>query len=95
MVFINMKYIITENRLEKVIQKYLDRYEGQYRIMKRIWVDYNEMMDSYDINLFYDLEESKEEPLFELVLNNQTRELRDELDALFGLKFRFYSHIEQ
>jgi hypothetical protein len=52
-------------------------------------------MDSYDINLFYDLEESKEEPLFELVLNNQTRELRDELDALFGLKFRFYSHIEQ
>jgi hypothetical protein len=74
MVFINVKYIITENRLEKVIQKYLDRY---------------------DINLFYDLEESKEEPLFELVLNNQTRELRDELDALFGLKFRFYSHIEQ
>jgi len=53
------------------------------------------MMDSYDINLFYDLEESKEEPLFELVLNNQTRELRDELDALFGLKFRFYSHTEQ
>lgn len=36
MVFINVKYIITENRLEKVIQKYLDRYEGQYRIMKRI-----------------------------------------------------------
>ena len=95
MVFINVKYIITENKLEKVIQKYLDRYEGQYRIMKRIWVDYNEMMDSYDINLFYDLEESKEEPLFELVLNNQTRELRDELDALFGLKFRFYSHTEQ
>jgi hypothetical protein len=91
----NVKYIITENRLEKVIQKYLDRYEGQYRIMKRIWVDYNEMMDSYDINLIYDLEESKEEPLFELVLNNQTRELRDELDGLFGLKFRFYSHIEQ
>ena len=95
MVFINVKYIITENRLEKVIQKYLDRYEGQYRIMKRIWVDYNEIMDSYDINLFYDLEESKEEPLFELVLNNQTRELRDELDALFGLKFRFYHHTEQ
>jgi hypothetical protein len=52
-------------------------------------------MDSYDINLFYDLEESKEEPLFELVLNNQTRELRNELDGLFGLKFRFYSHTEQ
>lgn len=94
MVFISVKYIITENRLEKVIQKYLDRYEGQYRIMKRIWVDYNEMMDSYDINLIYDLEESKEEPLFELVLNNQTRELRDELNDLFGLKFRFYSHTE-
>lgn len=89
-----MKYIITENRLEKVIQKYLDRYEGQYSVMKRIWVDYNEMMDSYDINLIYDLEESKEEPLFELLLNNQTRELRDELNDLFGLKFRFYSHTE-
>ncbi len=91
-----MKYTITENRLEKVIQKYLDKYEGQYRIMKRIWVDYNEMMDSYDINLFYDLEERKKEgPLFELLLNNQIRELRDELDGLFGLKFRFYSHTEQ
>jgi hypothetical protein len=91
-----VKYTITENRLEKVIQKYLDKYEGQYRIMKRIWVDYNEMMDSYDINLFYDLEERKKEgPLFELLLNNQIRELRDELDGLFGLKFRFYSHTEQ
>ena len=53
------------------------------------------MMDSYDINLIYDLEESKEEPLFELVLNNQTIELRDELNDLFGLKFRFYSHTEE
>jgi len=53
------------------------------------------MMDSYDINLIYDLEESREEPLFELVINNQTIELRDELDGLFGLKFRFYHHTEQ
>jgi hypothetical protein len=92
-----MKYLLTESRLENIIQKYLDKYEGEYRVMKRIWVDYDEIMNAYNINLFYDWEAAKEEgPLFDLLLNNQIRELTEDLNGFFsGLKFSFYYHIEK
>jgi hypothetical protein len=65
--------------------------------MKRIWVDYDEIMNAYNINLFYDWDAAKEEgPLFDLLLRNQIRELREDLNGFFsGLKFSFYYHIEK
>jgi hypothetical protein len=91
-----MKYIITETKLERNLQKYLDSIVGEYPVLKRIWVDYNEIMNSYDINLFYDLNEAKEDPLFNLLHKNQVREIGDDLDGFFkGIKFSFYLHFEK
>jgi len=92
-----MKYIITESKLERSIQKYLDSIVGEYRVLNRIWADYDEVHDSFDINLFYDWEEAKEEgSLFTQLLKNQTREIHNDLKGFFyGIKFHFYYHMDK
>lgn len=87
-----MKYIITEMKLERNIQKYLDSIVGEYRVLNKIRVDYDEVHDSFVINLFYDFEEVKEEgSLFHTLLRNQTREIHNDLKGFFhGINFDFY-----
>ncbi len=90
-----MKYIITETKLERNIQKYMDNIVGDYRVLNRIWVDYDEIMNSYHINLFYDWEDAKEEGrLFTVLRNNQIREIGEDLSGFFkGIKFDIYYHV--
>lgn len=81
-------------KLERSVQKYLDSIVGEYRVLNKIRVDYDEVHDSFVINLFYDFEEVKEEgSLFHTLLRNQTREIHNDLKGFFhGIKFDFYYH---
>lgn len=92
-----MKYIITEMKLERSVQKYLDSIVGEYRVLNKIRVDYDEVHDSFVINLFYDWEEAKKEgSLFLLLMKNQTREIHKDLKGFFhGIKFHFYYHMDK
>ncbi len=84
-------------KLERSVQKYLDSIVGEYRVLKRILADYDEVHDSFVINLFYDWEEAKKEAsLFHTLLRNQTREIHNDLKGFFhGIKFSFYYHIDK
>ena len=75
-----------------IIQSYLD--SNEYESVNKILVDYDELFDSIDINIFWDRKKSIEMGLkFNAVVRRTGFEIEKELNNYFkGYKFRFYSH---
>jgi hypothetical protein len=74
-----------------VIQSYLDSNEYEY--VKKISVDYNEELDTIDINIFWDKLDAKNVFKFKRVRQESIIQIGKELNSYFkGYKFILYNH---
>lgn len=74
-----------------VIQSYLDSNEYEY--VKKISVDYNEELDTIDINIFWDKLAVKNVFKFKRVRQESIIQIGKELNSYFkGYKFMLYNH---
>ena len=74
-----------------VIQSYLDSNEYEY--VKKISVDYNEELDTIDINIFWDKLDAKNVFKFKRVRQESIIQIGKELNSYFrGYKFMLYNH---
>jgi len=74
-----------------VVQSYLDSNEYEY--VKKISVDYNEELDTIDINIFWDKLDAKNVFKFKRVRQESIIQIGKELNSYFkGYKFMLYNH---
>ena len=74
-----------------VIQSYLD--SNEYECVKKISVDYNEELDTIDINIFWDKLAAKNVFKFKRVRQESIIQIGKELNSYFkGYKFMLYNH---
>jgi hypothetical protein len=74
-----------------VVQSYLDSNEYEY--VKKISVDYNEELDTIDINIFWDKLAVKNVFKFKRVRQESIIQIGKELNSYFkGYKFMLYNH---
>lgn len=74
-----------------VIQSYLDSNEYEY--VNKISVDYNEELDTIDINIFWDKLSAKNVFKFKRVRQESIIQIGKELNSYFkGYKFMLYNH---
>jgi hypothetical protein len=74
-----------------VIQSYLD--SNEYECVKKISVDYNEELDTIDINIFWDKLDAKNVFKFKRVRQESIIQIGKELNSYFkGYKFMLYNH---
>jgi hypothetical protein len=74
-----------------VIQSYLD--SNEYECVKKISVDYNEELDTVDINIFWDKLDAKNVFKFKRVRQENIIQIGKELNSYFkGYKFILYNH---
>jgi hypothetical protein len=74
-----------------VIQSYLD--SNEYECVKKILVDYNEVNDTIDINIFWDKLDAKNVFKFKRVRQESIIQIGKELNSYFkGYKFMLYNH---
>jgi hypothetical protein len=74
-----------------VIQSYLD--SNEYECVKKISVDYNEELDTVDINIFWDKLDAKNVFKFKRVRQESIIQIGKELNSYFkGYKFILYNH---
>jgi hypothetical protein len=74
-----------------VIQSYLD--SNEYESVNKILVDYNEVNDTIDINIFWDKLDAKNVFKFKRVRQESIIQIGKELNSYFkGYKFILYNH---
>jgi hypothetical protein len=74
-----------------VIQSYLD--SNEYESVNKILVDYNEVNDTIDINIFWDKLAVKNVFKFKRVRQESIIQIGKELNSYFkGYKFMLYNH---
>jgi hypothetical protein len=74
-----------------VIQSYLD--SNEYESVNKILVDYNEVNDTIDINIFWDKLDAKNVFKFKRVRQESIIQIGKELNSYFkGYKFMLYNH---
>jgi hypothetical protein len=74
-----------------VIQSYLD--SNEYESVNKILVDYNEELDTIDINIFWDKLDAKNVFKFKRVRQESIIQIGKELNSYFkGYKFILYNH---
>ena len=74
-----------------VIQSYLD--SNEYECVNKILVDYNEVNDTIDINIFWDKLAVKNVFKFKRVRQESIIQIGKELNSYFkGYKFMLYNH---
>ena len=74
-----------------VIQSYLD--SNEYESVNKILVDYNEVNDIIDINIFWDKLAAKNVFKFKRVRQESIIQIGKELNSYFkGYKFMLYNH---
>ena len=74
-----------------VIQSYLD--SNEYEAVNKILVDYNEVNDTIDINIFWDKLDAKNVFKFKRVRQESIIQIGKELNSYFkGYKFMLYNH---
>jgi hypothetical protein len=74
-----------------VIQSYLD--SNEYESVNKILVDYNEVNDTIDINIFWDKLSAKNVFKFKRVRQESIIQIGKELNSYFkGYKFMLYNH---
>jgi hypothetical protein len=74
-----------------VIQSYLD--SNKYESVNKILVDYNEVNDTIDINIFWDKLAAKNVFKFKRVRQESIIQIGKELNSYFkGYKFMLYNH---
>ena len=74
-----------------VIQSYLD--SNEYESVNKILVDYNEELDTIDINIFWDKLDAKNVFKFKRVRQESIIQIGKELNSYFkGYKFMLYNH---
>jgi hypothetical protein len=74
-----------------VIQSYLD--SNEYESVNKILVDYNEVNDTIDINIFWDKLDVKNVFKFKRVRQESIIQIGKELNSYFkGYKFILYNH---
>ena len=74
-----------------VIQSYLD--SNEYESVNKILVDYNEVNDTIDINIFWDKLVVKNVFKFKRVRQESIIQIGKELNSYFkGYKFMLYNH---
>jgi hypothetical protein len=74
-----------------VIQSYLD--SNEYESVNKILVDYNEVNDTIDINIFWDKLSAKNVFKFKRVRQKSIIQIGKELNSYFkGYKFMLYNH---
>jgi hypothetical protein len=74
-----------------VIQSYLD--SNEYECVKKILVNYNEVNDTIDINIFWDKLDAKNVFKFKRVRQESIIQIGKELNSYFkGYKFILYNH---
>lgn len=74
-----------------VVQIYLD--SNEYECVKKISVDYNEELDTVDINIFWDKLDAKNVFKFKRVRQESIIQIGKELNSYFkGYKFMLYNH---
>lgn len=74
-----------------VIQSYLD--SNEYECVNKISVDYNEELDTIDINIFWDKLAAKNVFKFKRVRQESIIQIGKELNSYFkGYKFMLYNH---
>jgi hypothetical protein len=74
-----------------VIQSYLD--SNEYESVNKILVDYNEVNDTIDINIFWDKLDVKNVFKFKRVRQESIIQIGKELNSYFkGYKFMLYNH---
>jgi hypothetical protein len=74
-----------------VIQSYLD--SNEYESVNKILVDYNEVNDTIDINIFWDKLAAKNVFKFKRVRQESIIQIGKELNSYFkGYKFMLYNH---
>ncbi len=74
-----------------VIQSYLD--SNEYEAVNKILVDYNEVNDTIDINIFWDKLSVKNVFKFKRVRQESIIQIGKELNSYFkGYKFMLYNH---
>lgn len=84
------------DKLTNIIQHFLETNLENYYGIKKFWVDYNEQMNGYDINIFFDKQLAIEIGLGVNMLRRRAlSSISQELNSMFqGLKFYFYDHYE-
>ena len=74
-----------------VIQSYLD--SNEYESVNKILVDYNEVNDTIDINIFWDKLDAKNVFKFKRIRQESIIQIGKELNSYFkGYKFMLYNH---
>lgn len=74
-----------------VVQSYLD--SNEYESVNKILVDYNEELDTIDINIFWDKLDAKNVFKFKRVRQESIIQIGKELNSYFkGYKFILYNH---
>lgn len=74
-----------------VIQSYLD--SNEYESVNKILVDYNEVNDTIDINIFWDKLDAKNVFKFKRVRQESIIQIGKELNSYFkGYRFMLYNH---
>ena len=74
-----------------VIQSYLD--SNEYESVNKILVDYNEVNDTIDINIFWDKLDAKNVFKFKRIRQESIIQIGKELNSYFkGYKFILYNH---
>jgi hypothetical protein len=98
-----MKYIITEQQEEKlknnmtnIIQSYLNGNIKNYYAINRFLVEYDDVDNSFHINIFFDRQISIEMGGgMNMLIRRAGVSISDELNMMFaGLNFRYYAHYE-
>lgn len=87
---------ISPDKLTNIIQHYLETNLENYYGIKKFWVDYNEQLNGYDINVFFDKQLAIEMGLEMKKLRTRVLvSISQELNSFFkGTKFYFYEHYE-
>ena len=83
-----------KDELQIVMQSYLN--SNDYELVDRVWVDYNDDFDRYDINIFFNKKEFiKLGPKQTSHLRKIGNEIEKELKKYFtNVKLSFYTHFE-
>jgi hypothetical protein len=67
----------------------------QFPAVKRVEFDYDEMMDAYHVNIFFDRQFSIDNPKnFNRVKQKAVQEIGSTVTSYFPFKFLFYLHYE-
>jgi len=85
-----------EDNMTKIIESYLDMNIDEYYGVKKFWVDYNEVHDSYDINIFFDRKLAiKLGGKMNIIIRKATDNIGNDTNNMFsGLKLGLYQHFE-